>query len=172
MKKKILRISLIYGIIAGIVCFLFFLVLYSASDNPLKERRPDVGINILFIFLAIWIYKRRNGTYLHFYEGFSIGFLTNIIAALVCGLSIYAFVKWIDPAPFTAWITQGKQFIIDQKDSLDAFLNEESYNLQLKAFDNAKPYQIIFDDLMFKQFAIIAIMLISMALRKQGDAIS
>jgi len=34
------------------------------------------------------------------------------------------------------------------------------------------PYQIILDDLLFKQFAIVAIMLISMALRRQGDAIS
>ena len=147
-------------------------MLYSGDENPLSQRRPDIGINILLIFLAIWLYKSRNGGFLHFYEGFSIGFLTNIIGTLFSGISIYLFVKIIDPAPFDTWISSGKAFIIDRKEELSKFLNEESFKLQLDAFDKAMPYQIILDDLLFKQFAIVAIMLISMALRRQGDAIS
>ncbi|UBM59820.1 DUF4199 domain-containing protein [Marinilongibacter aquaticus] len=168
MRKKIINISLIFGLVSGLACFLFFIMLYMGNDNPLQQRRPDVGINILFIFLAVFLYKRRQGGYLHFYEGFSIGFLTNLIAALTTGTLIYGFVKWIDPAPFQNWIRDGKQFLIDQKEALSNVLNEESFKLQMQAFDNAKPYQIILDDLMFKQFAIIAIMLIAMALRRQS----
>ncbi|MFT4735699.1 MAG: hypothetical protein ACI9K1_002663, partial [Arcticibacterium sp.] len=102
----------------------------------------------------------------------SIGFLTNLIGTLFSGISIYLFVKLIDPSPFETWISAGKAFIIERKEELSKFLNEESFKLQLEAFDNAMPYQIILDDLLFKQFAIVAIMLISMALRRQGDAIS
>lgn len=143
------------------------MVLYTATDNPLAERRPDIGINIIFIFFSIWLYKSRNGGYLHFYEAFSIGFLANIIGAFITGLSIYSFVKFIDPSPFENWITQGKAYIVSQKEALSVFLNEESFKLQLEAFDNAQPYQIILDDLMFKQLAIIAVTLISMALIKR-----
>src|SRR5690606_31263490 len=103
-------LSLLFGLIAGVVCFLFFLMLYAGNENPLRERRPDIGINILFIFLAIWIYKRRQKGILHFYEGFSVGFLTNIIASFVTGVSIYIFIKWVDPRPFQNWISIGKQF--------------------------------------------------------------
>lgn len=171
-KRQVLTYSLIFGLSAGVLCFLFFLMLYSGNDNPLQSRRPDIVINILLIFLAIWFFRSRNNGTLHFYEGFSIGFLTNIIASLFTGSAIYFFVKFVDPSPFQNWISAGKQFLIDQKTSLDKFLNEESFKLQLESFDNAMPYQIILDDLMFKQFAIVAIMLISMALRRQGDAIS
>jgi hypothetical protein len=172
LNKKVYLYSLVFGLSAGILCFLFFLMLYAGNENPLELRRPDLGINILLIFLAIWFYKSRNGGFIHFYEGFSIGFLTNIIGALTSGVAIYLFVKFIDPTPFQNWIRNGKQFLIDQKEALSTILNEESFKLQLEAFDKAQPYQIILDDLMFKQFAIVAIMLISMALRKQGDAIS
>jgi len=141
-------------------------MLYTGDNNPLSQRRPDIGINVLMIFLSIWLYRSRNGGFIHFYEAFSIGFLTNIIGTL------YLFVKLIDPSPFETWISTGKAFIIERKEELSKFLNEESFNLQLEAFDTAMPYQIILDDLLFKQFAIVAIMLISMALRRQGDAIS
>ncbi|WP_341227493.1 DUF4199 domain-containing protein [uncultured Arcticibacterium sp.] len=172
MNKKVYLFSLIFGLAAGILCFLFFLMLYAGEVNPLQNRRPDIVINVLIIFLAIWFYKSRNGGFIHFYEGFTIGFLTNLIAALVTGLAIYCFIKWIDPTPFESWISGGKEFLIGRKEELSKFLNEESYKLQLEAFDKAKPYQVILDDLMFKQFSIVAIMLISMALRKQRDAIS
>ena len=147
-------------------------MLYTGDNNPLSQRRPDIGINVLMIFLSIWLYRSRNGGFIHFYEAFSIGFLTNIIGTLFSGISIYLFVKLIDPSPFETWISTGKAFIIERKEELSKFLNEESFNLQLEAFDTAMPYQIILDDLLFKQFAIVAIMLISMALRRQGDAIS
>lgn len=172
MKKKIIKLSLFWGIIAGLVCFVFFLLMYAVDDNPLIKKRPDIGINILFIFLAIWIFKRRRNGYLHFYEGFSIGFLTNLIAALFSGVAIYLFLNFYDLQPYLNWNSYSKQFLIEQKEALDSVINEETFKLQLKSFDEIKPYRVILDDLMFKQFAIVAIMLISMALRKQGDAIS
>lgn len=168
MRNKILRYGLIFGIIAGLLCFGFFLILYTGTDDPLSGRRPDVGINILIIFLAIWLFKQRNGGYLHFYEGFSIGFITNLVAALLNGLLIYSFIKWIDPSPMDNMISNGIKFLHDQKEAVDKFLSEENFKLQIKSLQEAKPYQIILDELMFKQFAIIGITLISMALRKQN----
>lgn len=172
MRKKILNISLIYGGITGIVCFAFFLLLYRGTSNPLGSMRPFIGFNILFLFLAVWVYKKRQGGYLHFYEGFSIGFLTNIIGAFTSGFLIFLYVKFIDSAPFDNWIKESVKFLTSQKKELSTFLNEESYLKQLASFANARPYQIILDELAYKQFAIVAIMLIAMALRKQGDRLS
>ena len=101
--NPIVRKSLIFGSIAGGVCFLFFLVMYFLNPNPLALRRPDLGINIIFIGVVIWYYKRENGGYLHFYEGFSLGFLTNIIAALLTGVLIFLFLQYVDVRPFEEW---------------------------------------------------------------------
>lgn len=171
-RQRILKYGLTFGGIAGLVCFLFFITLYLSDPNPLNIRRPDIGFNIIFIFVSIWYYKRKSGNVLHFYEGFSIGFLVNIIAALISGICIYLFITFYDSAPFETWIEEGISFLKDRKDSLDEVLNEESFNLQVQALKDAKPYQIIFDELMFKQLAIVAISLISMALRRHDNMIN
>jgi hypothetical protein len=167
-KNKIFKYSLIYGGLTALSCLLFFTANYFINRNPLYLRRPDLGFNLLFIFLAIFFYKRSQGGYLHFYEGFSIGFLTNIIAALIVGISLYLFIQFIDNEPFKKLIETSKAQMLSQK---AVFLKaktftEESFDAQIKSFDNARPSQLILDELMFKQIAIVAIGIISMALRK------
>jgi hypothetical protein len=166
MKKLIFKQSLIFGIIAGIACFVFFIVLYNLKTNPLNSRRADIGINIILIWASIWYFKRYRGGILHFYEAFSIGFLTNLVAAFVTGVLIFLFVKFYDITPFNIWILEGKALLLKEKDTFSRMLNDETFRKQLLSFDQLKPYQIIFDDLMFKQLAIIPISLFSMAMRK------
>ena len=93
-RQQIFRYSITFGLLAGLGCFLFFVAMYFTKSDPLSLRRPDIGINIILIWAAIWYFKRNNGGYLHFYEGFSIGFLTNIIAALVSGILVYLFIEF------------------------------------------------------------------------------
>jgi hypothetical protein len=167
-RNKIIKYSLLYGSLTALSCLLFFIANYFINGNPLYLRRPDLGFNLLFIFLAIWFYKRSEGGYLHFYEGFSIGFLTNIIAALLVGVTLYLFIQFVDNKPFIKLIETSKAQMLSQK---QVFLKaktftEESFDAQIKTFDNARPSQLILDELMFKQIAIVAIGIISMGLRK------
>ncbi len=167
-KRKIFKYSLIFGSLTALACLLFFIANYFINGNPLYLRRPDLGFNLLFIFLGVWFYKRSEGGYLHFYEGFSIGFLTNLIAALIVGICLYFFIQLVDNEPFTKLISTSKAQMLSQK---EVFLKaktftEESFDAQIKSFDNARPSQLILDELMFKQIAIVAIGIISMALRK------
>lgn len=166
MKKIIFRQSLIFGLLAGVACFVFFLVMYQIKPNPLNTRRGDIGINIILIWAAIWYFKRKRGGFLHFYEAFSIGFLTNIIGALTSGILIYCFIKFYDFQPFTMWIVEGKALLLKEKETFSKILNDDMFRKQLLSFDDLKPYQIITDELYFKQLAIIPISLLSMAMRK------
>jgi hypothetical protein len=167
MRKSIIQTGLFYGLFAGVLCVIFFIALYLSNPNPLSIRRPDLGINIIFIFTSIFAFKKRNGGILHFYEGFSVGFLTNIIAALFTGVSLYLFISYFDAAPFTAWIESGIEFLKLEKDNnLSEVLTEETFKTQISSLQNAKPYQLIFDELMFKQIGIIAISLCTLAMRK------
>lgn len=165
-RKIVLRYSVIFGLISGFVSFLFFLAMYFSIENPLNSRRPDIGISIIFIAAAIWYYRRSRGGFLHFYEGFSIGFLTNIISALLTGILLYLFVTIIDGAPFDQWLEGSKQMLINDRERSKELMNEETYQNLLKSFEVRNPSVIIFDELMFKQLAIIAVSLLSMALRK------
>lgn len=165
-RNQILKYSLFFGSIAGFACFLFFWGLYATKTNPLALRRPDIGINIIMIWAAIWYFKRFNGGYLHFYEAFSIGFLTNIIAALVSGVLVYLFIEYVDAKPFVEWMMHGKALLLKDKELFEKMLNEKSYQQSLLSFDTQKHSVIITDDLIFKQIAIVAISLLGMAMRK------
>jgi Protein of unknown function (DUF4199) len=166
MRKIIILQGLKFGVIAGIACFLFFLAFYALKPNPLYYYKLDLGVVIILVWAAIWYFKRYNGGILHFYQSFSIGFLTNMVAALVSGILIYLFVEFVDIKPFTTWITESKAVLLKDKESFVKIMNEANFERQLVSLDNSKPYQIIFDVLMFKQLAIIPIGLLSMVMRK------
>jgi hypothetical protein len=157
---------MIFGSLAGVACFLFFLAMYATKSNPLALRRPDIGINIIMIWASIWYFKRNNGGFLHFYEAFSIGFLTNILAALISGLLVYLFIEFIDNKPFIEWMAHGKALLLKDKELFEKMLNEKSYRQSLLSFDTQKHSVIITDDLIFKQIAIVAISLFGMSMRK------
>lgn len=167
MKKKLPRYTLIYGSLIALSCLLFFVGLYNISENPLGVRRPDIGFNIIFIFIAIAFYRRNNGGYLHFYEGVSVGFLVNLFGSIVTGVGIYLFVILFDNQPFASWTDAGIKLLYDQKETFDVLLNADNFERQVDSLRNAKPYQLILDEIMFKQFSIVPITLISMALRKR-----
>ncbi len=168
-RKQILNYALIFGSLAGVACFLFFLAMYTTKPNPLALRRPDIGINIIMIWASIWYFKRNNGGYLHFYEAFSIGFLTNIIGALISGILVYLFIEFVDDKPFIDWMIHGKSLLLKDKEMFEKILNEKSYRQSLLSFDTQKHTVIITDDLLFKQIAIVAISLFGMSMRKLNN---
>lgn len=167
MKKKLPRYTLIYGSLIALTCILFFIGLYNLSPNPLGVRRPDIGFNIMLIYIAIAFYRRNNEGYLHFYEGVSVGFLINLAGSILTGIGIYLFVIYFDNVPFTTWTTEGIKEMYTNKETFDTILDQGNFDRTIDSLKNAKPYQLIIDEIMFKQFCIIPITLISMALRKQ-----
>jgi Protein of unknown function (DUF4199) len=166
MRKIIIQQGIKFGILAGIACFLFFLAFYKLKPNPLSYYKLDLGIVVILVWAAIWYFKRFNGGILHFYQAFSIGFLTNIVAALLSGILIYLFIVYVDIQPFTNWIADSKAILLKDKEPFEKIMNEANFKRQLVSLDNSKPYVIILDVLMFKQFAIIPIGLLSMVMRK------
>jgi hypothetical protein len=166
MKKTILLQGLKFGLLAGGACFVFFLALRAVHPNPLLVRRPDIGINVILIWAAIWYYKRFQGGFLHFYEGFSIGFVTNVVAALFTGILLFIFCTFVDQTVFQTWISSSKDILLKDKDTFVKIMNEDNFNRQLSSLSNSKPYILILDDFMFKQLAIVPISLLTMIMRK------
>ena len=165
-KKRIFRTSFIFGGLAGVLCFVFFLIMYLMVDNPLSMRRPDLGLNMIMIGTGIWFFKKESGGYLHFYEGVSVGFLINLFAALLTGILIFLFLHFVDMQPFTTWMAEGKQMLLNDRERSKEIMSEEMFQTMLKSFDNKNLSMIILDELIFKQISIVAITLFTMAMRK------
>jgi hypothetical protein len=164
--RKVLNLSLFFGALAGVLYFLFFVLMYFTIPNPLANKMAPLGLQLIIVLFGIWYYKKINETYLHFYEGFTIGFVGNLLAALLSGLLIYGFVELIDMTPFTTWISESVSFLLGDRESKKEIMSDETFERMLESVSNSKTTSIIFDRLMASFWVIFPIGLFSMALRK------
>lgn len=165
--NQIYKNSLLYGTLTALICLAFYWGMTLVNPNPLGSRRPDIGFNLLFIGVAMWQLKRQQNGILHFYQAFSVGFLTNLWAAFLTGFFLYLSIL-LYPAPLQAWIQEGQALLMSQRATFDKILNEETFQAQIRSLAEAKPYQVWLDEMMFKQVAIVGITLVGMVLRKKG----
>lgn len=164
--QKIFKITLIFGVLAGVACFLFFLLAKFTVENPLSHKLAPLGLQMILISYGIWYYKRSNAGYLHFYEGFTIAVLGNILAALTGGLLIWLFLVGIDIEPFNVWIRESVAFLISDRENKKEVLSEEAFARMLEAVKNSRPYTVIPDRLITTFWAVFPMGLLVMALRK------
>lgn len=169
IKNKILRFSLIFGGLAAVACVLVGLIqFYGLGKSPFgKYKVPALGVNLIFIFFAVWYYRRYNGGYLSFSSGFSVGFLTNFFGSLLAGLLFFLFVL-TDNRPLVLWqqenMTNAKKIYNDEKDPKR---KEEYKTLIENANLEIKPSYVFFDEVVKKQYVIIGIALVAMILRRR-----
>ena len=109
-NKPLLKVSLIFGLITGVLVFLFFLGLYFMDIVPLGNNKIlDFGIHIILIAGACWYYRKYVGNgFLHLWEALTIGYVVNTFGALIAGWLIYFFVTYADPSVFTDYIAEMK----------------------------------------------------------------
>ena len=164
--KRVLNLSLFYGLLAGGLYFLFFLLMYFTVENPLKDKVSPLGLQVIVILFGIWYFKRKNQGYLHFYEGFTIGLVGNLLASLLSGLLIFAFLEIVDIRPFTTWISESIAFLIADRPSKKEIMSDEAFEKMLASLKNSTTSSVIFDRLMASFWAIFPIGLFCMAMRK------
>ncbi len=110
-----LRISLVFGTIAGVAMVLYFAVQqYMVGDNGLTRMTElDVLITLLCGLFAMGYYRdRKQGGVLHFWQGAIIGIETGVIGTLLGCAAIYVIVQWIDPSVFAGFIEKIRESLL------------------------------------------------------------
>lgn len=180
IKNKIIRNSLIYGsLAAGICVFVAMLQYYGLHKSPFgRYKAPAFGINIIFIIVAVWTYRAKNGGVLTFTEGFSVGFMTNFFAALFTATFFYIFVQFIDSQwgnnqSIMLWIKENVNGIERIKDAHIKSFGVKEYNDLLKQANEVPSAAYVFlDELGKKQICIIAVTVISIIFRRHTFTVS
>lgn len=160
------RVTVVFGLIAGFSYFLIFLLLYFSVDNPLRDKIAPIGLQLILLLYGIWVYKKKRDGYLHFYEGITIGFAGNFIAALLAGLLLWLFLITIDIKPFEVWITESINFLIEDRPGKLDVMSEETFDHMINSIRESKPHTIIWDRLMAAFWLVFPIGLFVMVLRK------
>jgi len=173
-NKPVLKISLVFGLITGLLAFVFFLALYFVGAAPLSNIRVlDMGIFIILISGACWYYRKNVGNgLLHLYEALTIGYVVLCVAAIVNGWLIYLFVSYVDPSVFTDYISSNLKLLTEGRNTQLNYLSEAEFVEIYKATQNNTPSILIKDEISKKLLiGIIPILIVSLIFRKQDYGI-
>lgn len=166
-NKPLLKIPLAFGVLAGIVCFLFFLLVQSLDKFSGTSRALDVGFFSIIIAAACWYYRKKIGQgYMHIWEGISVGYVVWLTGALLCGYLTFAFFS-ISPASLVKYKSTLRQSLLINKAEAIKVWGKETFQQKLADIDYLTPSSFIFDEFRFTLLLIIiAILLISLIFRK------
>ncbi|MFD2935742.1 DUF4199 domain-containing protein [Spirosoma flavum] len=170
----LLKIPLLAGLATGVLCFLYFLALYALGVPALGNIRVlDYGIHIIMMIATIWYYRKHIGHgKLHLWEGLTIGYVLNTMAALITGWLIYLFVTQVDPGVFAEYVTNSKKLLLDGKSQITDQFGPETFAKQWDKVLTMQPGILLPDELTKKTaLAVLPVLIISLIFRKQDYSV-
>ena len=168
--KPLLKVSLVFGLITGILAFAFFLGLYAIGIVPLGNNKVmDMGIHVIMIAGACWYFRKKVGNgFMHLWEALTIGYVVNTVGAFINGWMIYLFITYIDPAVFTNYLQEMGTLLMSGKDELVKNIGNTEFLKMYASIQAMEPSEVITDEISKKTvMAIIPILIISLIFRKQ-----
>ncbi len=98
MKKKIFKVSVRYGVAAGFLAFILFVVMYKISSHPLLTA-PFLDFRILLfgIFTFFTLKEVRDyyqGGHLYFWQGMAGGLAVVLTATTITSCLLWLFGSW------------------------------------------------------------------------------
>ena len=169
-NNPLLKIPLLSGLLTGLLCFGYFLALYAVGVPALGNIRVlDYGIVIIMLVATVWYYRKNIGNgRLHLWEGLTIGYVLNTIAALVTGWLIYLFVTYVDPTVWDQYIVNSKNLLLEGKKQFIDTMGPEAFAEQWQKAATMQPGILLPDELTKKTaLAVLPVLIISLIFRKQ-----
>jgi Protein of unknown function (DUF4199) len=171
INKPLFKLPFTFGIMTGVLCFGYFLVLYAVGITPTENKRSlEFGINLIMMGVAVWYYRKnyRNDT-LHIWEGLMICYILNTVATMATGWLIYGFVKLIDPSVFTNILTDAQQDLITNKAMYLREWGDDMYKNATQNIMKTQPEDMITRGLVWKTLVTIFVApIISILFRNQN----
>ncbi|SEJ64804.1 Protein of unknown function [Dyadobacter koreensis] len=168
--KPLLKVSLVFGLITGVLAFAFFLGLYAIGIVPLGNNKVmDIGIHVIMIAGGCWYFRKKVGNgFLHLWEALTIGYVINTVGAFINGWLIYLFITYIDPAVFTNYLQEMGTLLMSGKEELVKNIGNSEFLKMYASIQAMEPSEVITDEISKKTvMAIIPILIISLIFRKQ-----
>jgi Protein of unknown function (DUF4199) len=166
-NKPLLKIPLVFGLLAGVICFLYFILILSLDTYSGTSRALDIGFFSIVIAAACWYYRKHIGEgYLHIWEGISIGYVVWLTGALLCGYLSFIYF-YFSPAALAHYKTIVRQSLLTNEAAAIKSWGKETYLQKLSEISLVEPSSFIFDEFRFTLLLIIiAILLIALIFRK------
>lgn len=154
-KSPYLVVPFKYGMVGGVLSIALFFVLLLLDENPLINGTLFSFFFIpIFVFFAIKEFKKYyNASYLHFWQGMTIGFGTYMILAMLSGIFIWIYLELLDPDLLVDYIANRVELMRGSKENLVDRLGQDTYDTSLASVQAATAFDLAVDDFLRKVFA-------------------
>lgn len=114
-KPSVVGIALKYGLIQGVLWFIVFLVpILAHIKSNWVETAIDAAILIVLMILAHGQFKKTNKGKLTYPQGLGSGTLLSSTAAVVTGILVYVYVRYIN-AGYLAAVIEASRAALEQR---------------------------------------------------------
>ena len=167
-NKPLLKIPLAFGVLAGIVCFLFFLVVQTLEKFSGTSRALDVGFFSIIIATACCYYLKNIGKgYLHACLLYTSRYVVWLTGALLCGYLTFVFFYFSPSALVRYKETLRTSLVTNQAEAIKVW-GKEDFQQKLADISQLTASSFIFDEFRFTLLLIIiVILLIALIFRKK-----
>lgn len=170
--KPIVKVSIKYGLICGVMSVFAFYVQVLMGMNPLINLNSffiDLIIFFGFIFFANKEFKDyRNDGFLHFWQGMTVGLI--IIFSVGVIFSVFSATYYlINPDVFTEYVQNATKIFENQKELLLERMTEVEFNQRLVDLKATKISDLVITDF-FKKVGVgfLVTPVVAVLLRKQS----
>lgn len=171
LNKPYIKYPTLYGVLAGISCFLFILLLQKGlAINPLGGKK-EVGIIFLILAMILAVQKVRsaNRGAINFKNAYGICFFTTLVTIIISVITLYVFLQFISVDTLPNYIKNTTdELVLNKSQIIKNGITEEAYNEALKNIKITNIKSILMDDMIKKIFlSIIPSLMVSLYFRRK-----
>ena len=169
IKHTLVRVSLKYGAIGGLLVGALVVFLYFMNKNPLSNARySDLFILLVFVLFSIREFRDvHNNKVLHFWQGLSVGTITVLIIAILSSVCIVA-ICMTDPDLLPGYVAEKIDFVNQNKETLIETIDERAYRDTIQGLKETSVADMALDDFLKKTIiGLILSIIISIIFRKK-----
>jgi hypothetical protein len=148
MRKSFFEVALISGILTGLGCFLFLLLLYVIGLNPFGQYKliylPIYALGLVGGLKYFIDY--RNGGYLNGGRSVLMTLIINFVAALTYATFIYVMLAYIDPTILVLHKQELTQLLLRYKEEAGEQLDIKNYEAQFASIKTISARDIAIDE--------------------------
>lgn len=169
MNIQLLRIAALAGLLSGIGCATYFILVFGNVLTSPLARYLDIWIPALAMIFSMWYVRggRRDG-HLHFWEALMMGNVTQLVTAFVSASILYVVLTYVSDAALLGYIEGSKMFIINSKANTIQQFGQQAYDEQIATIGQTTA-KGIFADEFFKKitYMFLLVPLLSLILRNK-----
>lgn len=152
MNRAIMRVGLKYGAVSGVLSVLLFFAVVLLGDNPLIATQWfDYILIPVFVYLAVREFKRyENGSFLLFWQGASVGFVTYVLSGLIFILVAYGYLSTLGETWIIDYRQHQVELLEENREAAIEEMGEANYERALQNLPNESIVTILSENIFHK----------------------